>query len=51
MSPEQEFENISQQVSVNQESKDGGMLFSFINANTGAVGMSDTSKPGTPRER
>ncbi|KAG2210057.1 hypothetical protein INT47_003493, partial [Mucor saturninus] len=45
--PEKEFENFSQKVSVNQESKDGGMSFSFIHANTGAVGMSNTSKPGT----
>lgn len=45
--PEKEFENFSQKVSVNPESIDGSMSFSFIHANTGAVGMSNKSKPGT----
>lgn len=44
--PEEEFENFSQKVSVNPESVDGGMSFSFLIANTGQVQMSNTAKPG-----
>ncbi|GAA5815414.1 hypothetical protein MFLAVUS_008922 [Mucor flavus] len=45
--PEEAFENFSQKVSVNPESKDGGMSFTFHNANTGEVMMSMKNEPGT----